>query len=134
MYGQHEDKWTADFRNQGTPADWDAIPEGLMNVSRAIMDTQGVATEMIRLIDHDIAHGVYPDMTEHGWPSDVWPQIWAHVKAADILVVGTPIWLGEESSVCRLLIERLYAQSGQLNEKGQYTYYGKAGGCIVTGN
>ena len=108
--------------------------EGLMNVSRAIMDTQGVATEMIRLVDHDIAHGVYPDMTEHGWQSDVWPQIWAHVKAADILVVGTPIWLGEESSVCRLLIERLYAQSGQLNEKGQYTYYGKAGGCIVTGN
>ncbi|MHA6289474.1 flavodoxin family protein [Maricaulis sp. CAU 1757] len=108
--------------------------DGLMAVSRAIMKKQGVGVETIRLVDHDIAHGVYPDMTKHGWDRDVWPQIWAHVKAADILVIGTPIWLGEESSVCRLLIERLYAQSGQTNERGQYTYYGKAGGCIVTGN
>ena len=108
--------------------------EGLMKVSQAIMDKQGVATEMIRLVDHDIAHGVYPDMTEHGWERDVWPQIWAHVKAADILVVGTPIWLGEESSVARMLIERLYAQSADMNEKGQNSYYGKVGGCIVTGN
>lgn len=108
--------------------------EGLMKVSKAIMDRQGVATEMIRLVDHDVAHGVYPDMTKHGWDVDVWPQIWAHVKAADILVVGTPIWLGEESSVARLLIERLYAQSGDMNEKGQYGFYGKVGGCIVTGN
>ena len=108
--------------------------QGLMDISRTIMEKQGVATETIRLVDHDVARGVYPDMTEHGWESDVWPQIWAHVKAADILVVGTPIWLGEESSVCRTLIERLYGQSGQTNEKGQYTYYGKAGGCIVTGN
>mgnify|MGYP000276840214 FL=1 len=108
--------------------------EGLMKVSQAIMDKQGVATQMIRFVDHDIAHGVYPDMTEHGWERDDWPQIWAQVKAADILVVGTPIWLGEESSVARMLIERLYAQSGDMNAKGQYGYYGKVGGCIVTGN
>lgn len=108
--------------------------EGLMKVSQAIMDKQGVATQMIRFVDHDIAHGVYPDMTKHGWERDDWPQIWAQVKAADILVVGTPIWLGEESSVARMLIERLYAQSGDMNEKGQYGYYGKVGGCIVTGN
>ncbi len=53
---------------------------------------------------------------------------------ADILVVGTPIWLGEESSLCRVLIERLYAMSGELNEKGQSIYYNKVGGCVVTGN
>ena len=108
--------------------------EGLMKVSQAIMDKQGVATQMIRFVDHDIAHGVYPDMTEHSWERDDWPQIWAQVKAADILVVGTPIWLGEESSVARMLIERFYAQSGDMNEKGQYGYYGKVGGCIDTGN
>src|SRR6056297_1976339 len=54
--------------------------------------------------------------------------------AADILVVGTPIWLGEESSICRLLIERLYAESGKLNAKNQSVYYGRTGGCIITGN
>ncbi|MEE2567250.1 flavodoxin family protein [Hyphobacterium marinum] len=108
--------------------------ETLMANARAIMEGAGVSTEMIRLVDHDIAFGVYPDMTEHGWDSDAWPDIWEQVKAADILVVGTPIWLGEESSLCRMLIERLYAQSGDTNDKGQYIYYGKAGGCVVTGN
>lgn len=107
---------------------------GLMAVSRAIMEKQGVATELVRLVDHDVAYGVYPDMTEMGWPKDDWPAIWKRVEAADILVVGTPIWLGEESSVARVLIERLYAQSGGMNEKGQYGFYGKVGGCLVTGN
>ena len=108
--------------------------EGLMAVAQAIMDKQGVQTEVIRLVDHPVAPGVYPDMTEHGWPVDAWPELWKRIKAADILVVGTPIWLGEESSVCRVLIERLYGQSGDTNDKGQYGFYGKVGGCVVTGN
>ncbi|MBI1232934.1 MAG: flavodoxin family protein [Alphaproteobacteria bacterium] len=108
--------------------------EGLMAVAKAIMDKQGVQTEVIRLVDHPVAPGVYPDMTEHGWPVDAWPELWTRIKAADILVVGTPIWLGEESSVCRVLIERLYGQSGDTNDKGQYVFYGKVGGCVVTGN
>jgi len=108
--------------------------EGLMAVSRAIMEKQGVATDLIRLVDHDVAYGVYPDMAEHGWPRDDWPSVWQRIEAADILVIGTPIWLGEESSVARVLIERLYAQSGDLNERGQYATYGKVGGCLVTGN
>jgi len=116
------------------PAPQVSHTEGLMAVSRAIMEKQGVAVDTVRLVDHDIARGVYPDMTEHGWARDDWPEIWARVKGADILVVGTPIWLGEESSVARMLIERLYAQSGETNGKGQYAYYGKVGGCLVTGN
>lgn len=108
--------------------------DGLMKVSEAIMEEQGVSIDHVRLTDHVIAPGVYPDMTEHGWPRDDWPKLWERIQAADILVVGTPIWLGEESSQCRILIERLYAQSGDQNEKGQYIFYGKTGGCIVTGN
>lgn len=108
--------------------------EGLMAVAQAIMDKQGVQTEVIRLVDHPVAPGVYPDMTEYGWPVDAWPELWKRIRAADILVVGTPIWLGEESSVCRVLIERLYGQSGDTNDKGQYGFYGKVGGCVVTGN
>jgi multimeric flavodoxin WrbA len=73
-------------------------------------------------------------MTEHGADHDEWPQIWPRVKAADILVIGTPIWLGEKSSIAQGLIEKLYAHSGQTNDKGQYVFYGKVGGCIVTGN
>ena len=108
--------------------------EALMNVSRAIMDANDIATEMLRPVDFDIPPGVYPDMTEHGFERDEWPGFCKHVMAADILVVGSPIWLGEESSVCRVLIERLYGESGNLNDRGQWIYYGKVGGCIITGN
>jgi multimeric flavodoxin WrbA len=108
--------------------------DALMDVSRAIMNKHGMAVDSVRLADHDVALGVYPDMREHGWERDAWPDIWPKVDAADILVVGTPIWLGEESSACRILIERLYAMSGMQNDKGQYVYYGKTAGCVVTGN
>ena len=106
----------------------------LMGVSAEIMEKNGVRVEHVHMLDHAVPPGVYPDMTEHGWDRDDWPDLWAKVKAANILVVGTPLWLGEESSVCRVLIERLYGMSGMLNDKGQSVYYGKVGGCVVTGN
>jgi multimeric flavodoxin WrbA len=108
--------------------------EGLMQLSKGIMDKHGVSVTMLRPVDHDIASGVYRDMTEQGWERDDWPGIYEQVQAADILVLGTPIWLGEKSSICTQVIERLYATSGELNAHGQYAYYGKVGGCLVTGN
>lgn len=108
--------------------------DGLMGIARDIMEANDIATETIRAIDHDIATGVWPDMTEHGWDRDDWPAIFEKVMAADILVLGTPIWLGEKSSVCTAVIERLYGNSHLLNDEGQYAYYGRAGGCLVTGN
>jgi multimeric flavodoxin WrbA len=106
----------------------------LMNVSKEIMKKEKVSLDEIRLIDHKVASGIYPDMTEHGWNEDEWPTLFKKVMDADILIVGTPIWLGEKSSECQKLIERLYAMSGKTNDKGQYIFYGKAGGCIITGN
>jgi multimeric flavodoxin WrbA len=108
--------------------------QGLMEIAVAIMEANGVAVDQIRAVDHELAPGVYPDMTEHGAARDDWPSLHERVDAADILVVGTPIWLGEKSSVCTRLIERLYGNSSQLNAHGQYAYYGKVGGCLVTGN
>ena len=106
----------------------------LINVSKNILDKENVSYEEIRLVDHEVASGVYPDMTEHGWDKDEWPSIFKKVIDADILIVGTPIWLGEKSSEAQKLIERLYAMSGMVNDKGQYLFYGKVGGCMVTGN
>jgi multimeric flavodoxin WrbA len=108
--------------------------EGLVDVSRNIMEKQGVQTEIIRPIDLDIATGVYPDMTEHGWEKDVWPQLFKKVLDADILVIAGPIWLGDNSSVTKQIIERLYSNSGDLNKAGQSIYYGRAAGCLITGN
>jgi len=108
--------------------------QGLIDISRAIMEKNGVAVDVVRAVDHDIAYGVWPDMTEHGWDKDEWPPILEQVMAANILVITSPIWLGEKSSVCTKIIERLYAASGQLNSEGQYAYYGRVGGCLITGN
>lgn len=108
--------------------------EGLIDASRRIMDAHGVTTEVVRLIDRDVATGVWPDMTEHGWATDEWPQIYARVEAADVLVLAGPIWLGDNSSVMKRAIERLYSCSHLLNAAGQYATYGKVGGCLITGN
>ena len=108
--------------------------EGLIKYSQAIFEANGVNTEIIRPSDYNIAFGVYPDMTEHGWDKDEWPAIQEKVMAANILIIGTPIWLGEKSSVATMAIERLYGYSGKLNNDGQYAYYGRVGGCLVTGN
>jgi multimeric flavodoxin WrbA len=108
--------------------------EGLVEVSRKIMAKHGVQVDIVRAIDHDIATGVWPDMTEHGWEVDAWPAIQEQVMAADILVIAGPIWLGDNSSVTKQVIERLYGNSSILNPAGQYAYYGRVGGCLITGN
>lgn len=108
--------------------------ETLIKISESIMQKHGVKTEIIRPIDHDIATGVWPDMREHGWENDAWPELYEKVMAADILVLCGPIWLGDNSSVMKRTIERLYACSSILNEAGQYAFYGKIGGCLITGN
>ncbi|MEX2586441.1 MAG: flavodoxin family protein [Actinomycetota bacterium] len=108
--------------------------QGLLDRSIAIMERNGVGVDVARAVDHDLPPGVYPDMREHGFATDDWPALVERVMAADILILGTPIWLGEKSSVCTRVIERLYGNSAELNDAGQYKYYGRAGGCVITGN
>lgn len=106
----------------------------LLDACANILVKAEVQVDRLHLLDYSVPPGVYPDMTEHGWEVDDWPGLWARFLNADILIIGTPIWLGEESSVCRVLIERLYAMSGELNDRGQSIYYGKVGACAITGN
>ena len=108
--------------------------QGLVEISKAIMEKNGVSVEVLRPVDFNIAYGVYGDMTEHGWEKDDWPAIYEKVKKAEILVLTSSIWLGEKTSVCTKVIERLYSTSGDLNDSGQYAYYGRVGGCLITGN
>src|SRR3954447_17166848 len=108
--------------------------QGLADLAIGIFERNGVGVDVVRALDREIATGVYPDMTEHGWDRDDWPEIFEQVMAADILVLLSPIWLGEKSSVCTRVIERLYGNSHLLNDRGQYAYYGRVGGCIITGN
>jgi multimeric flavodoxin WrbA len=117
-----------------SPSPAESHTQRLMDRSIGVMRRAGVSVEVIRAVDHVIAPGVMPDMTEHGAERDDWPALQERILAADILVIGTPIWLGDKSSVCTQVIERLYAYSGELNDRGQSVYYGRVAGVVVTGN
>ncbi len=106
----------------------------LMDRSIELMRSVGVGVTSVRAVDHEVPPGVQIDMTEHGFDRDDWPAIQQQVMAADILVIGTPIWLGDKSSIATRVVERLYGYSGELNVEGQYAYYGRVGGVLVTGN
>jgi multimeric flavodoxin WrbA len=108
--------------------------QALADRSIGIIRRARVGIAVIRAVDHDIATGVYPDMTEHGWAADAWPAISEKVGTADILVLLSPIWLGEKSSVCTRVSSGLYGNSHPLNAEGQWAYYGRVGGCVITGN
>jgi NADPH-dependent FMN reductase len=79
---------------------------GLGELAIAIVRRNGVDVDVVRAIDHEIATGVHLDMTAHGWDRDEWPEIFEQAMAADILVLLSPIWLGEKSSVCTKVIDR----------------------------
>lgn len=99
------------------------------------MEENDVEVEVERAVDYDLAPGVRHDMTEYGFDNDEWSQLHDEkILKSDIVVLCTPIWLGEKSSVANRTIERLYATSTKTNEKGQYQYYGKVGGTLITGN
>jgi len=112
--------------------------QGLMEDSVRIMEDHGVAVDQIRLADFQVPPGVYPDMREDvaggNQAADDWPELAKRILRADILVIGTPLWLGEKSSIATRLIERLYGLSGETNDRGQFLYYGRTGGVLVTGN
>ncbi|KIL52149.1 flavodoxin family protein [Jeotgalibacillus soli] len=104
--------------------------DALIQKANEIYEENGVSAETIRLADYSIALGISDDMGDR----DEWPKIFEKVKEADILIMATPLWLGEKSSLTTLAIERLYGGSSLTNEKGQAIYYNKIGGAIITGN
>jgi len=107
----------------------------LMNRAAGIMESEGVEVEHVYVLDYDIAFGMIKDgQKEDPKQSDDWPKLQQKIMEANIFVLGSPIWLGAKSSVATLVIERMYAYSGDHNDKDQYAYYGKTGGVLITGN
>ena len=89
-----------------------------------------VTGSMVRVVDHDIRPGVELDMGD----GDEWPQIRAQIMAADILVVATPTWMGQQSSVCQRVFERLDAELSETDDEGRLATYGKVATVVVVGN
>jgi multimeric flavodoxin WrbA len=90
----------------------------------------GAKGEIIRAVDHDIKAGVKSDEGK----GDAWPALRERVIAADILVIGTPIWLGQPSSVAKRVLERMDAFLGETDARGRMPSYGKVALAVVVGN
>lgn len=89
-----------------------------------------VTGSQVRVVDHDIRPGVELDMGE----GDEWPQIREQVMAADILVLATPTWLGQHSSVAQRVFERLDAELSETDDEGRPLTFGKVAVGVVVGN
>ncbi|MDQ3008644.1 MAG: flavodoxin family protein [bacterium] len=106
----------------------------LINRCANILIKEGVEVESLFAAEYQIAFGMEKDLAKDGKTKDEWPVIQKKIMAADIFVLGTPIWLGTMSSIATLVTERMYAYSSDTNQKGQFLYYGKTAGVVVTGN
>jgi multimeric flavodoxin WrbA len=102
----------------------------LIGESRKIFEKEGVETEEIRVVDYHVPYGIAHRVGN----DDEWPEIFEKIMRAQILVIGTAIWLGEKTSVASKAVERMYGSSGETNDLGQYIYYNKVGGVLATGN
>jgi len=93
------------------------------------MAEEHVRGELVRVVDHDVHPGVEVDEGD----GDEWPEIREKVLAADILVMATPVWVGQPSSVCKRVLERLDAELGRTDDRGRTTLTGKAAAVAVVG-
>ena len=94
--------------------------DGLLAIPLNIFSALSVRCDEVRTVDRTIPPGLWPDMREHGYEQDEFPEIYRSlVEPADILLLAGPIWLGDQSSQPRTIIERLYAYSSEVNDRGQ---------------
>lgn len=104
--------------------------QALMDRVIEILKSLDVDCESIRVVDYNVPFGVSSDEGE----GDEWPGILEKILAADILIIGMPIWFGVRSSVAQLVIERLDGTYNDTNDVGQYPLYNTVAGVVVTGN
>jgi multimeric flavodoxin WrbA len=104
--------------------------EALARVVMDALEERGATADIVRAVDHDIRPGVSADEG----PGDAWPALRERVVAADILVIATPTWLGQPSSVCLRVLERMDAMLSETDDDGRPVAYGRVGGIVVTGN
>jgi multimeric flavodoxin WrbA len=104
--------------------------EALMDRVIEVLESLETSCEKVRVVDHNVPFGVSSDKGD----GDEWPRILEKILAADILILGMPIWFGVRSSVAQMVIERLDGTYNTTNDVGQYPLYNTVGGVVVTGN
>jgi multimeric flavodoxin WrbA len=104
--------------------------EKLLNELLMALQEYDAEGEIVRVVDYDIKPGVSSDEGA----GDDWPGLRKRVLAADILIIGSPIWLGQPSSVAKRVLERMDAFLGERDEMQRMPSYGKVGFAAVVGN
>ncbi|MEV4607014.1 flavodoxin family protein [Neorhizobium sp. LMR1-1-1.1] len=102
----------------------------MLSLIGSAMEKDGVETEILRLADYDIKPGVTSDEGE----GDDWPVIRKKILDANILIIGTPIWLGQPSSVAKRALERMDAFLEETDDEGRMVSYGRVAAVAVVGN
>ena len=108
-------------------------PSSSMLLAEQVVEAFGsfdVRGDIVRVVDHDVRFGVTTDEGD----GDEWPAIRQRLLEADIVVVATPIWMGQPSSVCKMVLERLDAELGEADDDGHYPTHGKVAAVAVVGN
>lgn len=94
------------------------------------MKKLGVKSQLFRVVDHNVSFGVKTDMGD----GDEWPTLRRAILDSDILLIATPIWMGQPSSVAKVVLERLDAELSETDEEGQPSMYGKVAAAAIVGN
>lgn len=102
----------------------------MLSLIAKAMEKDGVKTETVRLADFNIKPGVTSDEGD----GDEWPGIRKKILDADILVLGTPIWMGQQSSVSKRVLERMDAFLDETDDEGRMVSYGRVAAVAVVGN
>lgn len=114
------------LKKSPAPSSSDLIGQRLLEA----LEGHGVEGEQVRVVDHPVAYGVTVDEGD----GDAWPELRRKMLAADILVLSTPIWMGQPASVCKVVLERLDAELGETDDEGRMLTFGKVAGVAVVGN
>ena len=113
-----------------SPSPSESSSEVLAREVQQELSIHEVPTELFRVADYNIKFGVQKDMGD----GDEWPRIREAVVAADIVIISTPIWMGQPSAVAKMVLERLDAELAEMDEHGRPLMYNKVGIVAVVGN
>jgi multimeric flavodoxin WrbA len=112
------------------PSPQESNTDRLASVVAEALEAEGVDVSTIRVVDHDVRPGVTSDEGD----GDAWPAIRDRILEADILVLATPTWIGQPSSVAKRVLERMDAMLSETDDDGVPVAYNRVAGFVVTGN
>lgn len=113
-----------------TPSPAESSSDLLAREVLAELKQLAVESEVFRVVDHTVRFGVQKDMGD----GDEWPIIRQSIVASDILLIATPIWMGQPSAVTKMVLERLDAELSETDDDGRPLMYGKVAIAAIVGN